>query len=130
MRDILFRGMDASHKWHFGDLEYNRKKDIARIHTYDTDGEYDSQYVVNSDTVGQFTGLVDCAGRRVYEGDVIDLHIYDEVYRASVEYDSHYGCFVLYNEGKKYNFNSLTPANIEVVGNKYEDAYLLKSKTS
>lgn len=129
MRDVIFRGMDANHKWHFGDLEYNKKKNVARIHTYNTDGEYEWQHVVNADTVGQFSGLVDYTGRRVYEGDVVYLHVDNEVYSASVEYDSLYGCFILCNEGRKYNFRFLTPANIEIVGNKYENADLLKSKT-
>lgn len=74
MRTIKFRGKRLNNgEWVYGDLEYNRAKNIARIHTYDEDGEYLIQHSVDPATVGQFTGLLDKNGKEIYEGDILML---------------------------------------------------------
>ena len=73
-RTIKFRGKRLDNgEWVYGDLEYNRAKNIARIHTYDEDGEYLIQHSVDPATVGQFTGLLDKNGKEIYEGDILML---------------------------------------------------------
>lgn len=69
-REIEFRGFDGT-KWYYGDLEYNRKTDVARIHTYEEDGSYGRQYTVDADTVGQFTDMTDKDGVKIFEGDIV-----------------------------------------------------------
>jgi uncharacterized phage protein (TIGR01671 family) len=87
-REIEFRGFD-SREWRYGDLEYNRKDDVARIHTYKEDGSYGKQYLVDPYTVGEFTGMRDKHGKKVFEGDVVK--------RISVNSDSslYYDCGVV-----------------------------------
>lgn len=79
MRQILFRGKRLDNgEWVYGDLEYNRKKNIARIHTYDEGGEYLMQHLVKPDTVGQFTGLTDKNDSPIYDGDIVEAYDLDE----------------------------------------------------
>lgn len=136
MREIVFRGLCVRDpidsvrvgSWVYGDLEYNRAKDKARIHTYKDSGGYDKFYNVNPYTVGQYTGMVDCAGRRVYEGDVLCIHLGRYEWKGFVEYDDAYGCFVLRQGDGKYNFTSIVPANIELLGNIHDNPELLNNE--
>lgn len=70
-REIEFRGFDGT-KWYYGDLKYNRKVDVAMIHIYEDGGSYYRQYAVDPDTVGQFTGMKDKHGNKVFEGDIVE----------------------------------------------------------
>ena len=69
MRTFIFRGktLEGS-KWVFGDLEYRRAEKRSFIHTYTDTGEYDKQYEVTNESVGQYTGLCDKCGFEIYEG--------------------------------------------------------------
>ena len=96
-REIEFRGFDGA-KWYYGDLEYNKKTDVARIHTYKEDGSYSRQYTVDPDTVGQFTGLNDEHGVKIFEGDIVK--------RSSVYSDDsrYYYCGVVFFDGRDASF--------------------------
>ena len=143
-REIEYRGFD-SREWRYGDLEYNRKNDVAQIHTYKDDGSYNKQYLVDPYTVGEFTGMRDKHGRKIFEGDIVrkrDL-TFGLKFDGVVVYNSEIGCFRIHSENNGvtmrmgfeasdvYNDGKCTVPvkyEYEVIGNVYDNPELLNKK--
>ena len=121
-REIKFRA------WHVGNKQmiypYARSfNDI--LSSGDLLNRFDSEFLM------QFTGLKDCNGKEIYEGDILDNHF-------KVEWNQLHNGFALFNKkgychqlmADEYNLTgeSLPPwqINAEVIGNIYENESLLK----
>ena len=127
MRTIKFRGKDRwNGVWYYGSLFV--KEISGRTHIFATATEC---FEVDPETIGQFTGLYDCDGNKIYEGDIVKwekdglmyvVKFWDGMFYASVE-----EC----NEGILGGFplHALTEhedRKCKIVGNIYDNTELLK----
>ena len=133
MREILFRGKRVDNgEWIQGDLVQFLPHGIVRIVTQEPPYK-DAE--VDSDTVGQFTGLTDKNGKKIFEGDIIHLE-YSQVffggeyfgeYTAEVSYKE--GCFITdgINNGDEIEtpLSGFDNDEVEIIGNIHDNPELL-----
>lgn len=122
MREILFRGKRTDNgEWVKGfyvcipDTHYIMTGKFDSL----TNGIINSEaYKVDPSTVGQFTGLEDKLGTKIFEGDVID----DLGVEYIVVFDSDYAQFRGKFDGWNAEISNIA-SRCEVIGNIYDNPY-------
>lgn len=140
MREIIFRGKRRDNdEWVCGDLFSLFERPCIKF------GKTDKELVeVRSETVGQFTGLLDKNGNKIFEGDILsgcpcwwdEKDILGIVEYGNGTFDS--GCYVytgfyyrcIYTndiDGTNLYQEFIDESHIEVIGNIYDNAEMLKA---
>ena len=139
MREILFRGKRTDNgKWECGDLlspnEFNAIPHIVYIdylNEYGDIGEISTPVI--PETVGQYTGLTDKNGVRIFEGDIVrygtntDRADNKEIYEVVFETRGGSRYFgIRISEIETWQFCFEVPAKLmEVIGNIHDNPELL-----
>lgn len=133
-REILFRGKSIyTGQWLYGDLVHtaDRKRTAILVN----DSETYAEYRVKPDSVGQFTGVYDRRGERVYEGDIMEwLQVlpggHSRMRRGRVEFRIEEGAFVVISNSMTMDGREVVKSllnctnNLTVVGNIYDNPKL------
>lgn len=111
-REILFRGKRVDNdEWTEGYLFKNWNRAFL---LWGMTGDIPNMVEVKPETVGEFTGLTDKNGNKIFEGDII----YNGVFKAQVELMS--GRF------SPFGSDTFFANECEVIGNIYDNKELLK----
>ena len=130
MREILFRGIAKTDgqrwkrgQWVSGDLVRLQDGNDGKPHIYGY-GE------VFPETVGQYTGICDKNGRKIFEGDIIVIRDGGIVRNYVVEYEEGTTAYYANDCDKKViGFKRLVDENsdeYEVIGNIYDNSNLIE----
>ncbi|MGM9763551.1 MAG: YopX family protein [Candidatus Cryptobacteroides sp.] len=122
MREIIFRGKRLDNgKFVEGDLSCSTNGTV-RINPHEN-GQPWLGYPVNPETVGQYTGLTDKNGVKIFEGDILSIPSYNGGKHKSTVYFAG-GKFAV--DGSNYSFKDIKPRTSEVIGNIYDNPKLVE----
>lgn len=125
MREILFRGKRVDNgEWFFGNLDLRQFGGsfyaciIHQLSMWKT-----TKFEVIPETVGEYTGLTDKNGKKIFEGDIIRSNSergYIEYYPNDCAFD------VVDDHGFYWLISEMS--NIEVIGNIHDNPELLEAE--
>lgn len=128
-REILFRGKRSNGEWAYGSLVVLGNTDPAIYYEVGNGlvKQLDWCYV-NPDTVGQYTGLKDKNGKKIFEGDILT----GRNCRFVVKYDEQQAEFVAVNNNLPKGFGLpmsqtwINETNKIICGNIHDNLELIK----
>ena len=140
MREILFRGKRLDNgEWVYGSFcmdaleQFNGLCGVdGFIRLYDKGKGKMQTYEVDRETVGQYTGLMDKNGKRIFEGDIVKtsdiahegvIQIPGESFEIAMRKE----CWVMV-AGEDWDFLETNHECIEVIGNIHDNKSLLNNQ--
>ena len=129
MREVLFRGKRTDNgEWIYGDLR----------HISDWKGGYNPHIVDNTngrnnsvtgleiipETVGQYTGLIDKNGMKIFEGDILTIE--NEGVYAAIKYNESNAAFYVEDEDHEDYLGEAWETDVVIIGNIHDNPELLQ----
>lgn len=123
MREILFRGKRTNNgEWVEG-FYLNRTNDDENIHCIMEKFPATIGKKVIPETVGQYTGLTDCNGKKIFEGDIVECAKEDEL--LVIEWSESEAKFMLSASTFICSFDNYWGYETEIIGNIHDNPELL-----
>lgn len=132
MRPIEFRAQNINGVWVCGNFSILKKKlgNVAAGSYISNSAGEPFAYKVRPETVSQFTGLTDENGKKIFEGDIVEIDVHDHlgwnVIKGKVIFLE--GAWLVTDSGS-FAIPLWSEINeIEVIGNIHENPELLKEE--
>ncbi len=131
MRELLFRGQTRRFgerikniagdpmpsNWVYGGVfhQNDRGGSFSIIYSYDPI----EKHPVYADTVGQYTGVNDRNGTKIFEGDIVEIARTEE--RGIIKWDEDTARFIISSNSISADFDNYWGKELEVIGNIYDN---------
>ena len=130
MREILFRGKQTDNgEWIEGayspfHLNFGEREEKPHIIIISDDEDIDGLWCeVIPETVGQYTGLTDKNGVRIFEGDILTIE--NEGVYAAIKYNESNAAFYVEDEDHEDYLGEAWETDAVIIGNIHDNPELL-----
>ncbi len=122
IREVLFRGKRKDNgewvKGYYTCMNGNHHRIYTGYAETDCGNYYPDWDEVIPETVGQYTGLTDKSGKKIFEGDIV---LTDEDENAIVKWDDNDAMFTIDTDTISFNFGDCWACEFEIIGNIHDN---------
>lgn len=128
MREILFRGKTVKEQWAYGLLAH-----IGNAWYISNKAGVATAYEVMPSTVGQYTGLKDKNGTKIFEGDIVRVSRGKDIETGEIQYNKYGVWVIVYDKFYCNTFPDIFTSSdsnvwIKVIGNIHDSPELLNGE--